>query len=74
MSKFPAVKPRQVVWVLLKIGFTKHSRMRGSHLVLKHSDGRRTTVPMHRKDVPIGTLLAILKDMKIPKEEFLDLL
>jgi predicted RNA binding protein YcfA (HicA-like mRNA interferase family) len=48
--------------------------MSGSHLVLKHSDGRRTTVPVHSKDIPKGTLLAIIKDAKISKEDFLELL
>jgi len=42
---------------------------------MKHSDGRRTVVPMHsNKDIPKGTLLAILKDIQITKEEFMEIL
>lgn len=43
----------------------------GSHKVLKHTDGRRTTIPVHGKDIPKGTLLAILRDTEITKEEFI---
>ena len=46
----------------------------GSHRVMKHADGRRTTVPMHGKDIPKGTLLAILRDIEITKEDFVKLL
>ncbi len=74
MPKSPAIKPKQIVVALLKIGFTQHGKMKGSHIVLKHKDGRRTTIPMHSKDIPIGTFLAILRDIKITKEDFLDLI
>jgi predicted RNA binding protein YcfA (HicA-like mRNA interferase family) len=34
------------------------------------ASGRRVTVPFHRGDVPIGTLLAILKASGIPRDEW----
>ena len=38
----------------------------------RHQDGRVTTVPMHaNKDIGKGLLLAILKEIKIEREEFL---
>jgi len=40
-----------------------------------HPDGRRTTVPIHPKDVfSVGLLIKIIKkDLQISKEEFLEL-
>ena len=50
-------------------------RRRGSHVVLKHSDGRITVVPVHAGEkISIGLLLKIIKDAKLTKEEFLKLL
>jgi predicted RNA binding protein YcfA (HicA-like mRNA interferase family) len=47
-------------------------RKRGSHVVLKHSDGRITVVPVHAGEkISIGLLLKIIKDAKLSKEEFL---
>lgn len=74
MPKMPVVKAKEAVKVILKLNFKQHSKMKGSHLILKHNDGRRTTIPMHGKDIPTGTLLAILRDIKVSKEEFVKLL
>ena len=50
-------------------------RRRGSHVVLKHPDGRITIVPVHAGEkIGVGLLLKIIKDAKMPKEEFLKLL
>ena len=46
MSKLPVVEARQVISILEKIGF-ETVRQRGSHLRLKHSDGRVVSVPVH---------------------------
>jgi predicted RNA binding protein YcfA (HicA-like mRNA interferase family) len=74
MPKLPIVKAKELVRIILKLGFIQHGHMKGSHLILKHLDGRRTTIPMHGKDIPAGTLLAILRDIKISKEEFIKIL
>lgn len=68
MPKLPVVTPQNLVKILLKFGFV-HVGGSGSHKVMKHGDGRRTTVPMHSKDIPKGTLLAIIRDIEITKEE-----
>ena len=39
MSKLPQVKPKDIVRALEKAGFIK-TRQTGSHLFLKHPDGR----------------------------------
>lgn len=62
---------RKIIRVLVKIGF-RVVRQRGSHVVLKHPDGRVTVVPVHpREKVGRGLLLKIIKDAKLTKEEFL---
>ena len=45
-------------------------RQSGSHVILRHEDGRQTYVSIHTKDVPEGTLRAILKQAGITFEEF----
>lgn len=62
-----------VVKVLQKLGF-EILRRKGSHIRMRHPDGRITTVPAHGKDqVGIGLLLRILKDADISKDDFFKL-
>jgi predicted RNA binding protein YcfA (HicA-like mRNA interferase family) len=68
MPKLPVVTPQKLIKVLEVFGFL-HVFGSGSHKVMKHKNGRRTTVPMHGKDIPKGTLLAILRDIEISKED-----
>ena len=74
-GKLPRVTCRQLIRALRRAGF-QEQRQQGSHLHLRRvADGRRVTVPVHpRRIVPAGTLLAILRDADISKEEFLALL
>jgi len=46
MSQLPSVTGRQVIDALGKLGF-EVAKVRGSHHILIHSDGRRTVVPVH---------------------------
>ncbi len=74
MAKLPVVKAQKLIKVLLKLGFFKHGQV-GSHAHFKHADGRRTTVPVHRgREISPGTLLAILEDVEISKDDFIKLL
>lgn len=52
-------------------GFVVH-RSRGSHFILKHPGKHlSTTVPVHGKEVlRPGTLLGILSDIEMGKEDF----
>ncbi|MGD0996246.1 MAG: type II toxin-antitoxin system HicA family toxin [Candidatus Bathyarchaeia archaeon] len=50
-------------------------RKQGSHVVLKHADGRLTVVPVHAgEEIGRGLLNKIIKDTGLPKEEFIKLL
>jgi predicted RNA binding protein YcfA (HicA-like mRNA interferase family) len=74
MPKLPAVKGTKVVIALEKIGFQK-IRQKGSHVRLKHSDGRVVTVPIHAgKVIGKGLLLKILRDAELTQDEFIALL
>jgi predicted RNA binding protein YcfA (HicA-like mRNA interferase family) len=59
-----------VVKALERLGF-QVVRIRGSHHVLRHPDGRGTTVPVHHgRDVAKGTLRNILADTGLTPQEF----
>lgn len=62
-------KPREVLSKLQRAGF-QIKRQSGSHVVLRHPDGRQTYVAMHTKDMPEGTLKSILKQAGLTFEEF----
>lgn len=75
MSKLPTIKSKDLIRVLKKLGFFEHKERGTSHLVFKHFDGRRTTISRHSgKDIPHGTLRAILHDINIFPQEFRRLL
>jgi len=68
------LSPRKVMKALGVLGFER-VRQRGSHVVLKHPDGRITVVPVHGgEDIGVGLLFKIIKDARVSKEEFLKLL
>ena len=74
MSRLPSLKPRQVVAALVRHGFTV-IRIAGSHYQLFDERTRRhTTVPYHNRDLPRGTLVAIITQAGLTRDEFLGLL
>jgi len=71
MPKLPILKDKELIKILKKLGFTQHRQKSTSHLIMKHSDGRRVVIPIHPgKDIPKGTLLSIIRSTKIAKENF----
>ncbi len=65
---------KKIIRVLTKIGF-KIVRTHGSHVILKHPDGRLTVVPVHAgEEIGSGLLSKIIKDTGLSKEEFMKLL
>jgi predicted RNA binding protein YcfA (HicA-like mRNA interferase family) len=74
MPKLPTVTGEQVIDALTKIDF-KVIRQKGSHVRMKHEDGRAITIPKHSgKIVGKGLLRKILRDAELTVEEFTDLL
>jgi predicted RNA binding protein YcfA (HicA-like mRNA interferase family) len=74
MPKLPAIKGKELKKFCENLGFGE-TRQRGSHVRMKHDDGRVTTIPLHSgKDIPQGLLRKIIKkDLEISIEEFLSL-
>jgi predicted RNA binding protein YcfA (HicA-like mRNA interferase family) len=65
---------KRIIKALTKLGF-KIVRTHGSHVVLKHIDGRLTVVPVHPgEDIGTGLLYKIIKDTGLSKEEFIKVL
>jgi predicted RNA binding protein YcfA (HicA-like mRNA interferase family) len=69
--RLPALRPQQVIRALERAGWQVH-RQRGSHVSM-HKEGVPflLTVPLHRRDLPRGTLRDIVKDAGLTVEEFL---
>lgn len=75
MSKLPRVKSRNLVSVVLKMGFRLRDQS-GSHAVYVHPDGRKTTIPIHpAQDIGVGLLTKIIrKDLQMTREDFIKIL
>jgi predicted RNA binding protein YcfA (HicA-like mRNA interferase family) len=74
MPKLPVLTSREVIRILEKRGFIL-DRVKGSHHIYLHPDTKqRAVVPVHRRDLPQGTLFAILKQAGIDRDELDELL
>ena len=74
MYKLPRISGGEVIKILSKTGFML-ARQKGSHVILKKETetGTKTTVvPLHR-EIDRGTLLEIIRQAGLTKEEFLEL-
>lgn len=72
MTRLPRLKGKEVVRALERAGFAI-VRVRGSHVFLRHEDGRVTTVPVHSGEtIGPGLLRSILRDIEMSLEEFLE--
>lgn len=71
MAKLPKLTGKELGKIIEKMGFT-FSHQTGSHLVYKHPDGRRTTIPHHTGEkIGPGLLNKIIKkDLQMSREEF----
>ena len=65
-------KAREALAKLQRAGFVI-KRQSGSHVVLRHTDGRQTYVAMHPGDIPTGTFRSILKQANLTEQEFKNL-
>lgn len=71
MTKLPSLTGKETISLLKKAGFTIE-RQRGSHIFLKHSDGRATVVPIHSGEtIGPGLLSKILRDVEMTKDDLL---
>ncbi len=74
MTRLRPLRAQQVIQAFEKAGF-QTARQRGSHVRMKHPDGRVITIPVHSgQDIGRGLLRKILHDAELTWEEFLELL
>jgi len=78
MTRLPVLSSEKIIRALRRKGFGyAPKRGKGSHIALvgtdRHGRTRLVIVP-HRKDVPVGTLLAILDQAGLTRDEFLEAL
>lgn len=67
--KIPLLSGREVLSALKRMGF-KEIHRKGSHVKMKHPDGRKMIFPYHN-EVDRYTLKGALRDAEIDIEEFL---
>ena len=70
MPKLSPISAKELIKILEKQGFER-VHQKGSHVRMKHLDGRRTSVPVHAGEkVGVGLLRKILRDCNITRNEF----
>ena len=69
MTPLPSITGKELIAVLKKHGFAE-VRQRGSHVIMRHADGRRTTVPLHSgRTIGKGLLRKIINDADLSLED-----
>jgi predicted RNA binding protein YcfA (HicA-like mRNA interferase family) len=69
MTTFPAVRGKELLTALQRLGFSL-VRVKGSHHFVRHADGRATVVPVHAGEaIGTGLLSRILRDCKLTRED-----
>jgi len=71
MPKLPVLSSKKIIKILKDKGF-QLDHTTGSHFIFYHRElGKRVVVPYHTKDLPKGTLIMILKQAGISKDDLL---
>ncbi|MBI2654248.1 type II toxin-antitoxin system HicA family toxin [Candidatus Woesearchaeota archaeon] len=75
MMKLPVLSGREVIKILKKVGF-EEKRQKGSHVILakETEQGKKAVVVPNHKEVDKGTLLEIIRQSGLTREEFLKLI
>lgn len=60
----PDFSSKDLIKQIEKAGFVLH-RIKGSHHIYKHKNGKRVVVPHPKKDLPKGTFFSILRQAGI---------
>ena len=73
--KLPVLSGKEVIKVLSKQGFAI-SRQKGSHIILTKiaPEGKKGVVVPNHKEIDKGTLLEIIRQSGMSKEDFLKLI
>ncbi len=75
MTKLPRLSGKEVIKALSKEGFLV-ARQKGSHVIMKKEtlEGVITTVVPNHKEIDKGTLLEIIRQCKLKRDDFVKLL
>lgn len=80
MPELPRLPASAVIAALQRLGF-EIVRQKGSHVVLRRQspdpEGSATVtcvVPLHRRDLAVGTLASVLRQAGVDAETFIDAL
>jgi predicted RNA binding protein YcfA (HicA-like mRNA interferase family) len=73
MSRLPVISGAVCIKVLAKMGFVI-DRQRGSHVILVLEDPRMTVCVPDHQELDRGTLRAIIRQVGLSVDEFVDLL
>ena len=71
--RLPSFTPKRLARVFFRAGFDIDHQT-GSHVTLRHTDGRRALIPMHNRELKRGTLIGIIKQAGYTVEDFHELL
>ena len=72
MSRLPVCSGQEAIRAFEKLGYPVDHQT-GSHIILRHPQMRRLTLPNHR-ELAKGTLRALIREAGLSKEEFARLL
>lgn len=74
--RLPSLSSRQIIDALKRVGFEDAPRRgKGSHrAVVRRGESTRLVIIPERKDIPVGTLRAIIRQAGLTPHEFLGLL
>ncbi len=73
MSKLPRLSAIDVIKALSKIGYVFDGQ-KGSHIILVNEEKHKIAVVPNRKELPRGTLHAIITESGLTVDEFMVLL
>lgn len=73
MSKLPIISGQDCIKVLEKVGFYL-LRQRGSHIILRRDDPYAEVVVPNHQTLDKGTLRAIIRQIGLSVDEFIELL
>ncbi len=74
MQKLPRISGKEVIKIFAKKGFTP-ARQKGNHIILTRqtTTGKESVVVPNHQEIDKGTLLEIIRQSGMTKEEFLEL-
>jgi len=69
--KLKPIPYRKILALLEELGYVP-ARQKGSHLILQNKDGKLVVVPIHLKDIGVGLVREIIRELGMTRAEFLE--